>query len=215
MSFIFTLLLLLIFAACLGFLYPEGMWSNAVRLVNVIFSALLATNFYEPVARLAEEKIDSSLTFFYDYLALWGIFAVSMVVLRAATGAISQVKVRFIKIADQIGSGVFAALIGWVIVSFATMTLHTAPLARTFLQGGFDPDSSSKFLGMNPDVQWLSFFYGLSNGAYATDPANPFDPRGAFVDKYAKRREKVEQYREKRNAFRVEGGDMDSVAPGP
>ena len=43
MTWLLPLLLLLIFAAAVGFLYPEGMWSNAVRLINVVTAALLAT----------------------------------------------------------------------------------------------------------------------------------------------------------------------------
>ena len=45
-----TLILILIFLACLGFLYPEGMWSNAVRLINVILASLLAIDYFEPLA---------------------------------------------------------------------------------------------------------------------------------------------------------------------
>jgi uncharacterized membrane protein required for colicin V production len=214
MSFILPLLLFLILAACVGFLYPEGMWSNAIKLVSVVLSALLATNFYEPVARLAEEKIDTSFTFFYDYLCLWFLFAISMVLFRVLTFSISQVKVRFMRIADQVGSGVLSAIIGWVMVSFILMTLHTAPMARTYIADGFDP-FSNMFLGMAPDRMWLSFAEWVSRGAYSTDPENVFDPGHRFIAKYAERRDAIDKYRQERNAFRVEAGDMDKVAPPP
>ena len=82
------------------------------------------------------------------------------------TDQVSKVKVRFLKIADQIGSGVFALLIGWVMVCFTMMTLHTAPLAKTFLFGGFNssPDQSM-FLGLAPDRKWLGFMQYESRGA--------------------------------------------------
>jgi uncharacterized membrane protein required for colicin V production len=209
MTFIFSLLLLVIILACAGWLYPEGMWSNAVRLINVVFSGLIATNYYEPLAKLLEDQA-ASFTFFWDYLAIWALFCVSMIVFHLLTKTISQVKVRFLKIADQIGGGVLAALVGYVLVCFTTMTMHLAPMGRTFFFDGFDP-MTSKLLGMNPDVQWLAFTHWVSGGAYSAD--NEFDPGGDFVRKYASRRDKVEEYRTSKKAFRVGDGELPSVSP--
>ena len=41
------LLCLVVMAACVGFLCRDGLWSNAIRLVNVVLAGLLAMNFYE------------------------------------------------------------------------------------------------------------------------------------------------------------------------
>ena len=61
-----TLLLLLIFVGCIAALYTDGMWSNAIGLINVVTAALLATNFWEPAAdwleRLAELGVATILT---------------------------------------------------------------------------------------------------------------------------------------------------------
>ena len=43
-----TIALLIVFISCLAVTYTEGLWSNAIRLVNVVIAALLATNFFEP-----------------------------------------------------------------------------------------------------------------------------------------------------------------------
>jgi len=69
-------LILLILAVCTGFLYNDGLWSNAVRLVNVIFAGLLAMNFFEPVANWAiglTAYVSNIRSFapFLDFLALW------------------------------------------------------------------------------------------------------------------------------------------------
>ena len=136
--------------ACIGFLYPDGMWGNAIRLINVIIAALLAMNFFEPLARLLEGWWPS-WTYCWDFIALWGVFTLSIVVLRTVTDLVSRVKVRFLKIVDQIGSAGFAALIGWVMVCFTLTTLHTAPLGQTFLFGAFQA-GKPMFLGiMSPD----------------------------------------------------------------
>ena len=61
MSSILTFLMLAILFAALATLYTEGMWSNAVRLINVVTAALLATNFLKAAANWL-----SLLTFWYS-----------------------------------------------------------------------------------------------------------------------------------------------------
>jgi len=195
MSFLFPVVLLLIFGACLGFLYTEGMWGNAIRLINVIFAALLATNFWEPLARMLENNVSASFSYFWDFLALWGLFCVFLVVFRIATGFASKVKVRFKGIVDRIGAGAFAALLGWVMVCFVTMTLHTAPLAPRFLFGGFKP-GEKMFIGLAPDQQWLAFTEWMSKGSFSRWQPRVFDPNHEFIPKYEERRTNLDKHLE-------------------
>ena len=44
MSFLLTILLLVIIFACVAATFRDGMWSNAIRLINVVTAALLAVN---------------------------------------------------------------------------------------------------------------------------------------------------------------------------
>lgn len=224
-----TVALLFIFVGCVGVLYLEGMWGNAIRLVNVVTAALLAMNFFEPLASRLERSAPS-YTFALDFLSLWLLFVVFMVIFRAATDMISRVKVRFLKIADQIGSAVLAALIGWVMVGFTLTTLHTAPLARNFL-GAFKPESRM-FFGLAPDRHWLGFMQIVSTGAYARtlakdevskkrygerqeDPEREknlavFDRNADFPLKYAMRRSRLEAHMQKptTRSLRVTPGSL-------
>jgi len=222
-AFLFPLLLLFIFFGSIALLYTEGMWGNAVRLINVVTAALLATNYWEPVARWLEGMNDS-FTYYWDFLALWGLFTVFMVVFRFLTGTLSRVKVKFLKIADLIGSVFFGGWVAWVMVCFTVFTLHTAPLARNFMSGGFDPDSRM-FLGLAPDRQWLGFAKKVSRGTFCrygseeelpkygpADPSSPdhklcvFDRQGRFMATYGARRAALEQYAAQKGATRVESG---------
>ena len=205
MTVIFPLLLLVIFAACIGVLYPEGLWSNAVRLINVTTAALVATNFFEPLARWLDGMADS-YTYFWDFIAIWGLFCATMVVMRAATDLISRVKVRFLNIVDRVGSVVFAVAVGWVMVCFITMTLHTAPLARNFLWGGFDP-SKRMLMGLAPDRQWLAFVQHVSQGPFSWSEPKVFDPNNEFLAKYNNRRGALEKQREEKKSFRAQSGE--------
>ncbi len=207
MSAILPLLMIVILAACIGVLYPEGLWSNAIRLVNVVTAALVAMNFFEPLARWIEGRGEwfAAATYFWDFISLWVLFGVSMIVMRVATDSISRVRVRFLKVVDRVGSGFFATCVGWVMVCFVMATLHTAPLAANFLFGGFDP--SRRMLLVGPDRQWLGFVQHVSKGPFARSEKVVFDENNQFMIKYNNRRGGLEKQVEEKKAFRAASGD--------
>ncbi|MBI3838615.1 MAG: CvpA family protein [Planctomycetia bacterium] len=189
-----NVLLLLVFAACFAGLYNSGLWSNTLSLINVVTAALLATNYFEPLAGWLDKQVPS-FTYVWDFAAIWLIFAASMMALRAATDYVSRVKVRFFPPVDQVGSILFACWIAWVMVCFTTMTLHTAPLARNFLDGAFQPEPDSRmFFGRGPDRLWLSWVHKESKGSLCRlREIVPFDAQGDFILRYASRREQFEK----------------------
>jgi hypothetical protein len=191
MTWLLPLLMFLVFFACVAMCYAEGMWSNAVRLINVVTAGLLAVNFYEPLARWLD-GMQPSYTYLWDYLCLWAIFGGCLVIFRELTSFISPVKVRFLKLADRIGSAVLSAWIGWVMVCFTLMTLHTAPLARNFMFDGFQPEEHMIF-GLAPDRQWLGFVQKESMGAFSCAEESIFDPNAEFMPKYATRRTQLQE----------------------
>ncbi|MEN6458388.1 MAG: CvpA family protein [Thermoguttaceae bacterium] len=192
MSSLLTFLMIVIFLACVGMCYPDGLWSNALRLINVMTSALLAMNFFEPLASWMEIQA-KSYTYLWDFISLWAIFAVSMLVLRILTDQLSRVKVKFLKIADRVGSGILAVWIGWIMVMFTMTTLHTAPLAKNFLFDGFQPEQKM-FLGLAPDRCWLGFTQMMSTGAFSCTPESAFDPNSDYMPKYQQRRKNLEEH---------------------
>jgi uncharacterized membrane protein required for colicin V production len=195
-----NLVLLVVFGAVVASGAKAGIWTNVIRLFNVITAALLAVNYFEPVGDWLE-SYDKSYTYLIDFLVLWGLFAVSAGLLRAVTDAISKVKVKFKKQVD-LGVGIFfACWTGWIMVSFTAMSLHAAPLARNFLD--FQPQpKSDMFLGfLAPDRQWLGFVRKESLGALSRNVAvkqeggklspagaKEFDPKGDYIYKYHQRR---------------------------
>jgi hypothetical protein len=187
----------LIVIVALAVLGNEGMWGNAITLFNVVTAALLATNYWEPaVTKLLEWQPNG--VYLFDYPTLWILFAIFYLTLRTVTDTISRVRVRFPPLLDKIGSYFFAAWIGWVLVCFTAMTMHTAPLSKNFLFGGFKPEERM-FFGLAPDRQWLGFMQKMSLGSFsrsapAGDPeAHVFDKNGEFMVKYAARRTIMEK----------------------
>ena len=196
MSFLFDLLMLLIAVAIVAFLYGEGIWSNTIILVNATLAGLLAMNFFEPLAGILDDLLPG-LRFASDFVCLWSTFIVSMLVLRIATDRISQVQVRFLKIAEQFGSPGVALLAAMVVVSFTVTTFHTAPLGTTFMWGGFDPERRM-VLGTAPDRAWLSFTHQVSAGSLhrldVEEGAQVFDPNHQFIETYRDRRQALEDH---------------------
>jgi uncharacterized membrane protein required for colicin V production len=214
MTFVFSLLLLLILAACIGLLYREGMWDNAIRLVNVVVAAVVATACFQiPAARL--KSLFPSYVYLVDYLAIWSMFCIWFVILRAVTGVLSRFQVRFLKLADQIGGVVFSALVGWVMVCFTLTALHTAPLGKTFFFGAFQTGENDKmFLGfLAPDREWLGFVEKVTGGVYGGENVQPLDP-DAFIKEQADRRAALEAHLDKTGKLRVDPA-AEKPAPPP
>ncbi len=210
MGFLFSVLMIVLIIAVVGSSLNEGLWGTAITFFNAVISALLATNYWEPLSSWLSEQIPSA-RHSWDFITLWAIFSISMFTLRAFTDTASKYKMKFVTAVDKVGGLLFSLATGWVLVAFLMMTLHTAPLGREFLGGGFDPEEQM-FFGMAPDRHWLGFVQRLSNGPYR--PINPgeefygFDPGAEFMIKYAARRkeyaDRPELFPKKGNTFNIE-----------
>ncbi len=188
-----TLLMLLIVVACVACLYTGGLWSNAVMFFNVVTAALLATNLFEWTAGTLSDWLPNAA----DVVALWGLFAVLLFVMRLATDLLSKTRVRFFPWVDQVGGIGFTLATGWVMVCFTMMSLHVAPLPRTAFGGAFmaSPDLETKMLGVGPDRLWLSFVHQQAHGALGRggkDQAQRDEAWGEFIYRYAHRRKQLE-----------------------
>jgi hypothetical protein len=192
--------MLLLVVACVALLHADGLWNNAIRLINIILAALVATNFYEPLAQALDDAMPV-WTYVWDILSIWGLFGAAMFVFQSATERASRVKVKFPEFVDRIGGAFLALWISWVLLCFTMMTLHTAPLVRNFMFGAFQPEIRM-MSGLAPDRQWLGFVQRLSLGAFCRwatreeqkQETYAFDPGGKFIDAYAARRSALESH---------------------
>jgi hypothetical protein len=193
MSILLPVLMLVLIFAVVATCFSEGIWSNVVRLINVITAGLLAVSFFEPLAR-ALDGWQPAYTYLWDFLSLWLLFGVFLLIFREISDRVSRVNVRFLKLADRIGGVVLSLWIGYVMVCFTMMTLHTAPLGRNFLFDGFSTQTDARmFFGITPpDRQWLGFVQKMSTGAFAG--SEEFDPNAEFMPKYATRRTDLEKH---------------------
>ncbi len=163
---------------------------------NVLFSGMIAFNFYEPVAKL----IDSTGIpwGFSDMVSLLGLFCVSVGFLRMTTETLAPTMVRFPTLIYHVGRFVFAVGGAVVTVAIIILAFHTAPVHKKIF-GTVDYNSKPPF-GLGLDHQWLGFFqyetgavfttlgegpldpfkvYGVRNGVRT--PVNVFDPRAKWL----------------------------------
>jgi len=188
---------LLVMGSCLAFVGMQGTWGAALTFVNTLLAAILATNYWEPMADWMQTMMPT-FTYLIDFLAIWLVFCLFMLPLRVATDFISRVKLRFIKPVDMAGGYFFGFLTGWLMICFIMFSLHMAPLSRNFL-GYWQPKPETRMVLVAPDRRWLAFFQKISAGPLAkgAPSENPkkyvFDPGGEFVIKYGTRRTNFEK----------------------
>lgn len=196
------LLFFLIFVGVCAACWFQGAWSCVLNIINLLFAALIATNFWEPISQLLEENVDKVYTYVYDFLVLWVLFAASYALLRAITNGVSEHRVEFHPYLELGARSVLCLICGWIFLSFALFTLHTSPLPPSPM-GAWATPQDGVFM-FDPDVRWMEFAFARSRGSlarekYSESDAHPndassnvetFDSLGDFRLRYHDRREK-------------------------
>lgn len=179
--------------ASFAMLVREGLWSNAITLVNILTSGLVAYGLYSPLTIYIDEYFDGQFTYVLDFVVIWGLFAVTMVILRAATGAASKTRLRFKNPIDPVGGPLVGFLAAWVLATFVMATLHTSPMGKDAFGGKLvhgDVESASAFSA--PDLAWLRFVDMMSAPeALGSGSTGRFGAKG-FVKIYEDHRSKYQ-----------------------
>ena len=212
------MLLFLVFFIIIAMLWNEGCWSNILTMINVLLAAMIATNYFEPMATWIEGFSDGMLsyTYLWDFLSLWGLFFLAYGILRTFTDQLSKTRVRFKMPVEHGGRVFFAGWAAWIFVSFASMSLHVAPLAAVPLRGSFaETPDDSVFFGFALDRHWLALMQSRSRhalshkgGSDASDHPDDnerlvFDPHSEFIFRYHSRRETLEQHNNETGRIRI------------
>jgi hypothetical protein len=153
------ILLLAIIAAVTWCVASEGAWGAALICISVLFSGLLAMNYFEPLANHLQQMAPAWGDR-CDVIALVGLFTGFVLLFRAATDHLSPTFIQLDGIVYEIGRWSSAALTGYVTMAFLLTALHTAPLPREFI--GFRPERNNLLELAAPDRQWLGFVHYVS-----------------------------------------------------
>lgn len=183
---ILALVLMAVFVVVTAALVQEGLWGSLVMLLNVLFAATLASAVHGSVVA-AVKPLAASYEYLLDFVVMWALFCVALLVAREITDRIARTKVRLRRPVELFGGPVVAALVGWTMMAFTATTLHMAPVPRSLVP------AKGILFGLSPDRGWIAW----ARGATARPPFGMegfrFDPKGDFIDRYAARRDELEK----------------------
>jgi uncharacterized membrane protein required for colicin V production len=161
----FTAIYLVVLFIGVAMTVREGLWSNAITLISILLSGLVAFGWYMPLTIRLDEYFDGQYTFVLDFVVIWGLFVATMVICRTLTRAASKTRLRFKNPIDPIGGPVVGLLAAWVMATFVMATLHTSPMPKDAFGGGLvksaDVESASTFT--SPDAAWLRFMESITS----------------------------------------------------
>jgi hypothetical protein len=148
-----------VFFASLAMMVREGLWSNAITLVNIIISGLVAFGFYSPLVVYLDEQTGGSNTYWLDFVVIWALFVVTMVVSSELTKRASRTRMRFKNPIDPVGGPLVGLMAAWGMAAFVMATLHTSPMPRDAFSGKLvaPAEVSTAFPLTAPDAGWLRF----------------------------------------------------------
>jgi len=175
-----TVMDLIIVGFVLGLTYvltSEGLWGAALMFFNILFGAMIAFNFYEPLAKL----IDSTGIGwgFSDTLCLLGLFCVSVTLLKMITETIAPAMVRFPSPVYHVGRFIFGAAGALVTMAFVILSFHAAPVHKKIFTA-VTYDSKPPF-GLGLDHQFLGFFQYQTGAVFTTlGGSNARDPHHQY-----------------------------------
>ena len=178
----------------------EGVWNNALTLINVIISGLVAFGFYSPLVVYLDEMSGGQHTYWLDFAIIWALYAATMVVLRSLEAAASKTRLRFKHPIDNVGGPILGFFAAWVLAAFTLASLHTAPMPKNGFGGKLvasnDVDSAS--LLTSPDAAWIRFFVtmtGKTSFGFTDTNKSDWQKRAAaaWVQEYATHRAEFDQ----------------------
>ena len=167
-----------VFLVVIGANFWLGLWNNILTLVNFFIAAMVASAYYENMANLLADKMPS-YAFVLDFLALWLLFFVTLLILRAITGALTSVQLKLNFWVDMVGRGIACTWLAGAFTMFTLFSIHLAPIppseevfsnydaslstAEYAAQGG----DGRSFMGLGPGRIWMAFIQSRSRGAMA------------------------------------------------
>lgn len=125
-----TVLLGFLFFAAVAMTVNEGLWNNAIAFFCITLGGLIGIFGGVPFGAwiLGQAKKPDALAWYFVFAGVWGVFSLSVLVLRLATGAASGVRVRFHTLLDQIAGPLMGIMVAVMLTSFAAYTLLHIPI---------------------------------------------------------------------------------------
>lgn len=172
-------------AALYGIRWKEGFWGNIVAVPAVVFSMLVAIGWWESLAVFLCDKFNSIL-FVADFISLWGLFLISLLIIGEVTRALSRVKVKFAPPIEAGGNACALTLLFALLMGFFYFSCDLAPI--------YWPNDDAPPMDDSAQIQCFRMITGGNLGSF-TEPRQ-FDDTGSFRRRHHQRREALKAQRE-------------------
>ncbi len=119
-----------LFFAGLAMCINEGLWNNTILLLCLLISGLASSLAGVPLGAMIFEKTgqDDAFAWYYVFVGLWGVFALTLLVMRIMVDKASKIRVRFLPLVDKIGGILMGFFVAVMLTSFAAFTLMNGPV---------------------------------------------------------------------------------------
>ncbi|WP_435021922.1 hypothetical protein TA3x_002632 [Tundrisphaera sp. TA3] len=181
MSTVIDLIILALVAGITYALMSEGLWGAALMFFNSLFAALIAFNFYEPLAQLAVDNFPEMLQPYADSLCMMLLYIIPLVLLRLATESIAPTMVRFPTPVYHLGRIVFGVGAALITIAMLILGYQASPVQKKML--GVMDYQYKPFYGVRFDRDFLAFFQYTTGYTFARNGVGPADGMGEFKNK--------------------------------
>ncbi len=129
MLYLTVMLGFLLFAA-IAMTVNEGLWNNAIALLNVLLAGLLGIFGGVPLGNflLAQAGKAPESTWYFVLGGIWVVFALSVTIMHLATRYVSGVRMRFLPLLDKVAGPLMGILVAVMLTSFTAYTLERVPI---------------------------------------------------------------------------------------
>ncbi len=108
----------------------EGLWNNAISFVSIVLGGLFGIFVGVPVGIMIGEQagMGPEDAWYFVFAGTWGVFALSVLIIRMVAERISTTKMKFVPLVDKFGGPLVGILVAVMFTSFATYTLDRIPI---------------------------------------------------------------------------------------
>jgi hypothetical protein len=125
-----TLLISFVFFAGVAMTVNEGLWSNTITILLIIISAVIAIpwGYFAGGVMVVAAQPSEEYAWAFFFAGVWGVFALSMTILRFIADRLSKVRMRFHPLLDKLGGSLVGFGVATLYSSFVALTLVLLPI---------------------------------------------------------------------------------------
>lgn len=119
-----------VFFAAVAMTVNEGLWNNAILVMAVVLGGLFAIFVGVPVGNLIADQAgaDVGKAWYFVFAGVWGVFSLSVLIIRLIMDRTSRVRMKFIPMVDKFGGPIVGLVAAVMFTSFTAYTLDRIPI---------------------------------------------------------------------------------------